>query len=70
MHPDNSLDKYADDTYLIISSVNLSTILEEMDHISKWAKNNNSTLNINKTMEMIVRKPRAENLSTPLRLMV
>ena len=31
-----------------------------MDHISKWAENNNLTLNINKTMEMIVRKPRAK----------
>ena len=65
MHPDNSLDKYADDTYLIIPSVNSSTILEEMDHISKWARNNNLTLNINKTMEMIVRKPRAKNLPIP-----
>ena len=65
MHPDNSLDKYADDTYLIIPSVNSSIILEEMDHISKWAKNNNLTLNINKTMEMIVRKPRAKNLPIP-----
>ena len=65
VHPDNSLDKYAEDTYLTIPSVNSSTILEEMDHISKRAKNNNLTLNINKTMEMIVRKPRAKNLSTP-----
>ena len=56
MHPDNSLDKYADDTYLIVPSVNSSTILKKMDHISKWAKNNNLTLNINKTMEMIVCK--------------
>ena len=38
------LNKYADDSYLIVPSVNSQLVQEELDHISKWAANNNLAL--------------------------
>jgi hypothetical protein len=61
LHPvdsENFLNKYADDSYLIVPSDNAKTIQSELVHISNWAKSNNLSLNVSKTKEMIVRKPR------------
>ena len=54
----NSLDKYADDTYLIVPASHSPTISGELDNISAWAADNNLSLNVNKSCEMIVRRPR------------
>ena len=35
--PDNSLNKYADDSYLIVPSKNSNLISSELAHIEKWA---------------------------------
>ena len=54
----NSLDKYADDTYLIVPASHSHTISGESDNVSAWAVVNNLSLNVNKSCEMIVRRPR------------
>ena len=56
--PSNSLDKYADDTYLIVPASKSHTIPAELDNVSAWATANNLSLNVAKSCEMIVRRPR------------
>jgi hypothetical protein len=64
-HKGDLLNKYADDSYLIVPSVNSKFVPEELAHISKWALDNNLTLNVAKTKEMIVRRPRGKKTSFP-----
>jgi hypothetical protein len=40
-------------------------VAEELEHISVWAKQNNLTLNVSKTKEMIVRRPRTKLKNPP-----
>jgi len=54
VHAFNNLDKYADDTYLIVSSDNESTIDDELSAIERWATENNLTLNKSKSTEIII----------------
>ena len=65
LHKGNSFDKYADDSYRIVPSVNSSTIADELEHIAKWAHDNNLKLNRSKTKEIVVHRPRAKNLLFP-----
>lgn len=69
LHPadpsNNSLNKYADDSYLIVPPDKSALIPEELSHICKWAETNNLSLNVNKTKEMIVRKPRGHPENPP-----
>ena len=58
LDPSNYLDKYADDTYLIVPASNSCTIPAELDNVSAWATANNLSLNVTKSCEMIVRRPR------------
>ena len=51
---ENFLDKYADDTYLIVSSRNEGSIPGELMAIEKWANENNLVLNKKKSFEMII----------------
>ena len=51
---ENFLDKYADDTYLIVSSRNEGSIPGELMAIEKWATENNLVLNKKKSFEMII----------------
>ena len=60
------LNKYADDSYLIVPSVNSQLVQEELDHISKWAANNNLALNVSKTKEMIVKRPHTKTDIPPV----
>ena len=57
-HPENDLNKYADDTYLIVPSIYSDLVPEEQDHIAEWAKENNLNLNSSKSKEMIIRRPK------------
>ena len=50
----NFLDKYADDTYLIVSSAKEGTILQELQANELRASENNLKLNKNKSLEMVV----------------
>jgi len=52
--PGNTIDKYADDSYLVVPSGNDSTTQAELDSIALWAGSNNLHLNLNKCTEMIV----------------
>src|SRR6218665_3375392 len=54
MSPQNIILKYADDTYLLVSSSNRHTVPSELNHISAWAININLKLNVNKSRELII----------------
>ena len=60
------LNKYADDCYLIVPPDQASCISSELKHIEKWAQDNNLKLNVLKTKEMIVRRPRTKLSDIPL----
>ena len=47
----NKLNKYADDSYLIVPSINSHLVRDELDHISSWASTNNLVLNVAKSKE-------------------
>jgi len=49
----NDFLKYADDTYLIITAVNVETRSTELSLITEWAKRNNLKLNLAKAPEII-----------------
>ena len=61
----NILDKYADDTYLIVPSSNTGSISAELANISKWAAENNLKLNATKSKELVVTKPRYKTGALP-----
>ena len=65
LHDLDELNKYADDSYLIVPSVNSHLVAGELEHISVWEKHNNFTLNVSKTKEMIVRRPRTKLKNPP-----
>ena len=62
----DKLNKYADDSYLIVPSINSQLVREELDHISTWASNNNLKLNVDKSKEMIIKRPQNQICSSPL----
>jgi len=68
LHDFNVMLKYADDTYLIVGSNNISTATAELDHVSIWAKENNLCLNSSKTREMIVFKRGRSRIPLPPRI--
>ena len=51
----NLLLKYADDTDLVVPASHSHTVQVELDGISRWASDNNLTLNVSKSREMIIR---------------
>src|SRR6218665_3249001 len=61
LHPRSALNclmKYADDTYLLVGSNNISTLADEFAHINAWARTNNLQLNPSKTRELVVSRRR------------
>ena len=67
LHPGNSLVKFADDTNLVVPSVNASTRQQEMDNIATWAAANrpNLKLNVSKIKEIVFQNSRRRILVTP-----
>ena len=57
--PGNCMDKYADDTYLIIPAVNAHICADEIANVKTWAANNNLTLNRRKSVEIVFVAPRS-----------
>ena len=53
VRPRNLLCKYADDTYLIILSINVDTRLDELANVEEWSRKNNLSLNRSKSQEII-----------------
>ena len=67
LHAENLLLKYADDTYLIVPASNTHTINSEIDNVHSWANKNNLKLNLLKTKEIVITRPRSTvALPTPL----
>ena len=64
-HPGNYLDKYADDMYLLVPSVNSQLIPEELRYIAEWAAANNLSLNEKKTAEMVLHKKGTKGFAPP-----
>lgn len=58
--PGNSMDKYADDTYLVIPAANADSCAAEIAHIEDWALNNNLRLNRTKSAEIVFVPPRSK----------
>ena len=64
--PGNEMDKFADDSYIIIPAVNSSSRLAEIKHAETWAYENNLKVNPAKYMEIIfVDKRRKVNAQPP-----
>ena len=63
--PGNDMDKFADDTYLIVPVSNDYSVETELNHIEQWAESNNLKLNKSKTVEIIFRKPRSNPTLPP-----
>ena len=56
--PGNQMDKYADDTYLIIPAYNSESCEVEINHVEDWARENNLMLNRKKSVEIVFVSPR------------
>lgn len=55
--PGNLMDKYADDTYLIIPATNVDSCAAEITHVEEWALRNNLRLNRTKSAEIVFVAP-------------
>jgi hypothetical protein len=62
----NQLFKFADDTYLVVPSLNADTCDGELAHVHDWASANNLTLNQSKTLELLVIAPGIRGAATRL----
>jgi hypothetical protein len=65
VHSANGLEKYADDTYLIIPSSVINTTQDEFDNVSDWAFCNNLKLNQFILIELIFHSPRSKFVFPP-----
>src|SRR6202000_3446275 len=66
--PGNALIKYADDATLVVPAPNSATISNEFANVEQWCGINNQKLNVNKSAELIIRPPMANqrfSLITP-----
>jgi len=64
--PGNEMDKFADDSYIIVPAVNSSSRLAEIKHAENWASVNNLKVNPTKYMEIVfVDKRRKWNAQPP-----
>ena len=59
MDQDNKMMKFADDTYLLVGPIHMSTTQAEFNNVSSWAARNNLKLNALKTKELIIHKRRS-----------
>ncbi|KAK3508787.1 hypothetical protein QTP70_007628 [Hemibagrus guttatus] len=68
MHSSNQIIKFADDTTVVglISKNDESAYREEVQRLTAWCKDNNLSLNVEKTKEMVVDFRRAQSDHSPL----
>ena len=66
LHTGNSLDKYADDVWLLTPCSNAHTRQAEIDHISKWAEENNLRLNLDKCIEIVITSQHSRRNAVPI----
>jgi len=57
--------KYANDTMLLVPEHIVMGIDIEFNHVKAWAAINNLTINLNKTKEIVFRRPRAQSFHLP-----
>jgi len=60
----NYIDKYADDTYLIVPAVNAGSCATEIAGVETWAAANNLILNYSKSVEIVFVAPRSKRATT------
>ncbi len=65
VNSNNFIDKYADDTYLIVSSNHEDSLSTELQAIDQWAFENNLKLNKKKSSEMIIYTSETKRASAP-----
>ena len=65
-HSDNNIDKYADDTYLVIVVSMVHTCEEELSNIEEWADLNNLRPNHHKSYEIVFKHPPNKNNESAL----
>lgn len=67
-HSSNRFIKFADDTTVVghISNNDEAYCWSEVKHLAEWCSNNNLSLNVEKTKEIITDFRRAHTLHTPL----
>jgi Reverse transcriptase (RNA-dependent DNA polymerase) len=70
LHPvtsGNIMDKYADDTYLVIPAANVDSCAAEIAHVEEWAVHNNLRLNRTKSAEIVFVTPMSKraNVNPP-----
>ena len=53
----NILLKYADDTSLLVPSDSDTDLVDEFDNIKRWAAQNHMAINLQKTKELVFRRP-------------
>jgi len=61
----NDMCKYADDTTLLVPEHTYITIDMEFSHVKAWALTNHLTLNLDKTKEIVFKRPRAHCFHLP-----
>ncbi|KAK3562354.1 hypothetical protein QTP86_033441 [Hemibagrus guttatus] len=68
VHSSNHIIKFADDTTVVglISKNDESAYREEVQQLTAWCKDNNLSLNVDKTEEMVVDFRRAQSGNSPL----
>ena len=61
----NRLFKFADDTTLLVPEHSDISLETEFDHIKLWASDNHLNLNLNKTKEIVLHRPRVMSFHLP-----
>ena len=61
----NLMFKYADDTYIVIPAANVNSRSAELDHVDRWAQNNNLRLNRAKSAEIVFTNCKRKHAEDP-----
>jgi len=57
--------KYADDTTLLVAEKSSLDVATEFGHLEDWSRRNKLTINKDKTVEIIFRRPKSRYFLTP-----
>jgi len=56
--------KYADDTTLLVAEKSSADVATEFGHLEDWSRRNKLTINKDKTVEIIFRRPKSRHFLT------
>ena len=68
MSEHNRIIKYADDTTLLVAKKSSVDVATEFGHLEDWSKHNKLTINKDKTVEIIFRRPKSRYFLTTIPL--